>query len=180
MGVLGFFVFVGAVVLAMDAPPGDPPKAVVAQKKSKRVKRRGRTSRYMAPKRSTYMRPKRPKRPISKGTRPPTGVDKRAKTHQPRPELLRGKAKGLKRATRPALAGRNRPGRLSKDELQKRRDERRKRQVERLGKRIQTLSDRIQSYKQDGTRTDAQISRMERSLDRMRKRLKRMEDQQDR
>jgi hypothetical protein len=174
VGVGGFGVLVGAVLLAIDAPPGDPPSAVASKSK---IKRGARRSRYVKPMRSKY---KLPMVPVKKGARPPTVVDRGAQKRVPRPDLLRTKMKGVARATRPALAARTRPGRLSKEELQTRREERRKRQVERLGKRIQTLEDRIENYKQDGTRTEAQISRMERSLDRMRKRLKRMEDQENR
>ncbi len=181
VGVVGFGVFVGAVLLAIDAPPGDPPEAVAS--KSIRSKRSARKSRYVKPMRASS---KLPKVPAVKGTRPPTTSGEDDKVRGRRPDLLRGKMKGIHklktagRGMRPALAARNRAGRLSKDELQTRREERRKRQVERLGKRIQTLEDRIENYKQDGTRTEAQISRMERSLERMRKRLKRMQDQQDR
>jgi len=175
MGVVGFGVLVGAALLAFDASPGDPPPAVASKSKSVRGKRGARKSRYVTPMRSKY---KLPMVPVSKGDRPPTVVDRGVMKRVPRPDLLRGKTKGINRATRPALTGHARPGRLSKEELQGRRAERRKRQVERLRKRIQTLEDRIENYKQDGTRTEAQISRMERSLDRMRKRLKRMEDQQ--
>lgn len=176
MGVVGFGVLVGAVMLALDAPPGDPPPAVASKSKSVRGKRGARKSRYVTPMRSKY---KLPMVPVATVARPPTEVDRSAVKRVPRPDLLRGKMKGINRAKRPALVGHARPGRLSKEELQGRREERRKRQVERLRKRIQTLEDRIGNYKQDGTRTEAQISRMERSLDRMRKRLKRMEDQQN-
>ncbi len=182
VGVVGFGVLVGAVGLAIDAPPGDAPPAV--KKASFRSKRGARKSRYVKPKRSKY---KPPMAAIKKGLRPPTTVDRGDRARVNRPARLRdSKLKGIhklkpaSRAMRPALAARKRPGRLSKEELQTRREERRKRQVERLGKRIQTLEDRIENYKQDGTRTEAQISRMERSLDRMRKRLKRMADQQER
>ncbi len=189
VGVVGFGVFVGAVLLAIDAPPGDPPEAVAS--KSIRSKRSARKSRYVKPKPKPKLKPMRassklPKVSAVKGTRPPTTSGEDDKVRGRRPDLLRGKMKGIHklktagRGMRPALAARNRAGRLSKEELQTRREERRKRQVERLGKRIQTLEDRIENYKQDGTRTEAQISRMERSLERMRKRLKRMQDQQDR
>lgn len=176
-GVVGFGVLVGAVLLAIDAPPGDSPPALASKSKSLRGKRGARKPRYVTPMSSKYKLPKPPK---TKGTRPPTTVDRSALKRLPRPDLLRKNVKGINRAMSPSLTGRARPGRLSKEELQKRRDERRTRQVQRLGKRIQTLEDRIQNYKQDGTRTEAQISRMERSLDRMRKRLKRMEDQENR
>jgi len=174
MGVVGFGVAVSAVLLAIDAPPGAPPEAVAKQ--SSRYKSRAPKSRYMAPLRS---KPTLPKMPISKGARPPTGVEQPAVARTPRPELLRGKMKGLSQVMRPALTGRAKPGRLSKEELKTRREDRRVRQVERLGKRIQTLQDRIENYKKDGSRTEAQISRMERSLDRMRKRLKRMQEQKE-
>jgi hypothetical protein len=183
VGVVGFGVFVGAVLLAIDAPPGDPPEAVAS--KPIRAKRSARKSRHIEPK-AMRAESKLPKVPVVKGTRPPTTPGGDEKVRGRRPDLLHGKMKGIHklksagRGMRSALATRNRAGRLSKDELQTRREERRKRQVERLGKRIQTLEDRIQNYKQDGTRTEAQISRMERSLERMRKRLKRMQDQQDR
>ncbi len=181
VGVVSTAVFLGAVGLAMDAAPGDPPAAMA----SKPVRSmRAWKSRYVKPKRSKY---KPPKSPVTKGLRPSTTVGRDVKPKLHRPERLHKnklkdihRLKGSDRVMRPALAARKRPGRLSKEELQTRREERRKRQVERLGKRIQTLEDRIENYKQDGTRTEAQISRMERSLDRMRKRLKRMQDQKDR
>jgi hypothetical protein len=179
-GVVGFGVFVGAVLLAIDAPPGDPPAAVAS--KSSRYKRNAKKSRYVKPPRAAFKAPMT----ATKGASSATSVGREDKAREGQSDRLRGKMKGIHkymsagRGTRPALSARNRPGRLSKDELQNRREERRKRQVERLGKRIQTLEDRIENYKQDGTRTEAQISRMERSLDRMKKRLKRMQDQQDR
>jgi hypothetical protein len=173
VGVCGFGVVVGAVLLAVEAPPGAPPAAVASKGRSSM--RPHRASRYRTPMRSRYNLPAVPKTKID---RPPTVVDRRVEKGVARPDLARPKLGGLNRAMRPALAGQARPGRLSKEELEKRRDERRKRQVERLRKRIQTLEERISSYKQDGTRTEAQVSRMERSLDRMRKRLKRMEEKQ--
>lgn len=173
-GVVGFGVAVGAVLLAFDAPPSDTPPAMASGKKS-RSKRKLRKSRFVTPMRSKY---KLPKVPSAKGRRPPSVGARSAAKRVGRPDLLHSAVMGAGRAVRPATAGRNRPGRLSKEELEQRRTERRKRQVERLRKRIQTLEDRIENYKQDGTRTEAQISRMERSLDRMRKRLKRMEEQQ--
>jgi hypothetical protein len=136
-----------------------------------------RPSHYRTPMRSRYDLPAVPK---TKTARPPTVVDRRVDRGGALPDLALSKRGGLSRATRPAFVGKARPGRLSKEELEKRREERQKRQVERLRKRIQTLEQRIASYKQDGTRTEAQVSRMERSLDRMRTRLKRMEQQQDR
>ncbi len=174
-GISGLCVLLGAVLLAMDASPGEIPP-LTAKDRARRV-RRGPRSAPSRPPRSRY---KLPKVPSAHSLRPSTSPTKPDLVRPDRPSLGHRKLTSLSRLKRASTVGRTPTGRLSKEELQKRREERRKRQIARLSKRIQTLEDRIDTYRQDGTRTESQISRMERSLDRMKKRLKRMEEQQGR
>ncbi|MFH2009145.1 MAG: hypothetical protein ABI333_21320 [bacterium] len=173
-GVCGFGVFVGAVLLAIEAQSVERPQKLSAKAPPRRTPRR-------TPTRVEPMTPKVNLPPVTerKATTaaPPATIRDRRATGLTRPDLARTKLHGINAVMRPEYAGRK-PNRLSKEELEKRRDERRGRQVERLRKRIQTLVDRISNYKQDGTRTEAQITRMERSLERMRERLKRMEEEE--
>lgn len=185
VGVTGLFVMVGAIWLAVRAQATDPPPAIKE------------TSADVRPGRAVQ-RPARPVRPDRRPPAPgatlprPARVNTEAAVEMPptlppsqpdppeagddRHEIGYPALPSLRNVERTALDSRAIPGRLSPEELAKRRDERRSRQEERLKERIRTLEERIQSYRQDGSRTEAQIERMERSLERMRQRASQSED----
>lgn len=183
-GVLALGVLGGAVALALEAQSEDPVPDLHAAAKRRPERRKRSTLRGRL--RGAKLDLSRPAAPSSKSRFPRV----RPKPPKAAAHLRANQVKGSAGLRRPPLtplhALRSRPiyshgrttGRLSPEELAKRRAERRARQLERLRKRIETLDGRIKSYRQEGTRTDAQISRMERSLERMRTRLGRMEEQQ--
>jgi hypothetical protein len=176
--VVGGLTLVSAVWLALEAQSRDPLPEIHAKKPDYLKSRSRRRA-----KGSVRRAPARPVRPRGAGGALETIRDRRRERSEKRdnikravkrPPLPRVKSVKRHRGTRRGY----RPGRLSPEELRKRREERRARQIDRLRNRIKTLGDRIETYREDGTRTEAQIERMERSLERMRKRLGRMEEQQ--
>lgn len=188
VGVGGLFTLVGAVWLAVTAQSVDPPpqlkETTAAIKPGRAIKRPPLGSRPEGLSRPER-RPERLPRPAASlapeaavappPTPPPAGGT-------PSPGALDPDRSSLVRPPLPRLSALGGPGmepgvpgRLSPEELEKRRDERKTRQADRLKNRVKTLEERIQSYRKDGTRTEAQIERMERSLERMRQRLGRMD-----
>jgi len=177
-GATAALTLVGAIWLTLEAQSTDPPPEIHVKAPTYLRSRPGR--RLPRVDRPKLDRTKLPHRPAV--SKPPESIRSRAPskdrvgTAVKRPPLPNVKSLRRDRNVRAAY----RPGRLSPEELRKRREERRARQIDRLRNRIKTLGERIENYRKDGSRTDAQIGRMERSLERMRKRLTRMEEQQKR
>jgi len=182
--VMGVGVLGGAVALALEAQSEDPVPRIHTplKKRSARPTRSTLRGRIRGAKLDLA-------RPVPRASKGPTAkarpVTHKAADLSRASRLKRGHALGRpplpairSLRTKPTYSPSYAAGRLSPEELAKRRAERRARQIERLRKRIDTLDSRIESYRKDGTRTEAQIERMERSLERMRTRLARMEEQQ--
>ena len=184
-GVGGLLTFVGALWLAVSAQSSDPVPKI---KESSAAIRAGKTARRPPlPSRPGVAAPAEPSAPepaerMAAPEPPPSPELRKADARPPfqpadaiKPSLSRPP---IPRIEPPGLAGMAAPplgGRLSQEELEKRREDRKNRQEDRLKNRIKTLEERIQSYRKDGTRTEAQIERMERSLERMKQRLERMD-----
>lgn len=180
VGVLG-----GAVALALEAQSEDPIPELHASAKRRPVRHkrstlRGRLRGAKLDLSHPAARPSTVRFPKARPVVPKAAALSRASRLRHGPSLGRHPLSPIRALrTRPSYSHGPASGRLSPEELAKRRQERRARQLERLRKRIETLDSRIQSYRQEGTRTEAQIKRMERSLERMRTRLARMEEQQN-
>lgn len=183
-GAGGLLTLVGAVWLAVRAQSTDPPAALKEPSadarlgpSSKAKPRRGRPESTLPPMVAPQPEPgeaaaaSRPPLPGGREQPLPAGEPDHGRSKVVRPPVASPSSLRLPGVENPPLAGR-----LSPEELEKRRNERKGRQEDRLKNRIKTLEERIQSYRKDGTRTEAQIERMEKSLERMRQRLGRMDE----